>query len=471
MKNILVRAGMSPLDTFDANEILMKNSIGGNVGNLIYQYSVFRTLMSEGVNVEPDYYSQDAAKADEYNKKYDCYIIPLADAFREAFIPALKRYTNLIKRLTIPVIVVGVGLRAPFEPKLNEGFPFDEAVTEFMKAVLEKSSMVGVRGQITADYLTRLGFKEGVDHTVIGCPSMYSFGRELIIRETNITKDSLISVNSSRMSQDHVLDFITRGMKEYSNYYFIPQWLKELELVYTGARGIAKESDNYPVKMSDEAYMRDRVRFFLNAPTWIEFMKDVDLSFGARLHGNITATIAGTPSILIAKDARMRELAEYHQLTYITKNDIREDTKLSDIIESADFQRPTKYQGKNFDHFISFLDKNGLNHIYKNGANPNYAPLDEKIDSINLQQPLITIAGCTLEEKVDRWESYYPLVDARNAKREKKIMTELRKANKTINTQKETIRKQKATITKQKGTLNRKSVKLALKTANLFSSK
>src|SRR5699024_4635929 len=228
MKNILIRAGMSPFDNFDAPHIMFNNSIGGNVGNLIYQYSVMRTLMTEDTIITPDYYVNNPEKADEINEKYDCYIIPLADAFREQFVPSLRRYTKLIKRLKIPVVVIGVGLRAPFEPKLNEGFSFDKDVMEFVSAVLEKSSMLGLRGEITSKYLSRLGFKEGVDHTVIGCPSMYAFGRELNIRQTNITKESKVSVNSSLLSPKNVLDFITRGMEEFPNHYFIPQWMKEM---------------------------------------------------------------------------------------------------------------------------------------------------------------------------------------------------------------------------------------------------
>src|SRR5690625_1003873 len=108
--------------------MLINNSIGGNVGNLIYAYSVYRALMTEGTNIVPDYYSRNSNNADKINKKYDAYIIPLADAFRSDFIHELKDYTKLIKKLTIPVVVIGVGLRAPFEPKLNEGFPFDEDV-------------------------------------------------------------------------------------------------------------------------------------------------------------------------------------------------------------------------------------------------------------------------------------------------------------------------------------------------------
>lgn len=79
--------------------------------------------------------------------------MPLADAFREDFRPVLRNYTQLIRKLKIPVVVTGVGLRANYEPQLDEGFTFDEDVTNFVKAVLEKSAQIGVRGQITADYL------------------------------------------------------------------------------------------------------------------------------------------------------------------------------------------------------------------------------------------------------------------------------------------------------------------------------
>ncbi|MBS4178111.1 polysaccharide pyruvyl transferase family protein [Lederbergia citrea] len=460
MKNILIRAGMSPLDTFDAARMIVDNSIGGNVGNLVYAYSIFRTLMTEETTITPDYYNYDPKRADEINEKYDCYIIPLADAFREQFVPSLRKFTKLIKKLKIPVIVIGVGLRAPFEPKLNEGFPFDKDVKDFVSAVLEKSSMIGLRGEITSKYLSGLGFREGIDHTVIGCPSMYTFGRELHIRETNITKDSMVSVNSSLLSPKNVLDFITRGMEEYPNHYFIPQWMKEMKLVYAGTPSVAKSSDNYPVKMSDPTYMNDRVRFFLNVPTWLDFLRQADLSFGARLHGNITATIAGTPSILLPKDARMRELAEYHSLTHVMANEITDKMMLSDLIEKVDFQSPTKKQGENFDKYISFLDKNNVNHIYKDSNTPAIVPLEEKLSKIQLQPPLTTISGCSLEEMVERWEKYFPFEEKKLADKDK-----------TIREQRKMIAEKDKALKYYKGTLNRKSVRLALKTANMFASK
>ncbi|MDZ5471873.1 polysaccharide pyruvyl transferase family protein [Bacillus sp. 31A1R] len=464
MKNFIIRAGMSPLETFDAPHIMAKNSIGGNVGNLIYQFSVFRTLMTNDTNITPDYYDYDPKFADEINEKYDAYIIPLADAFRKEFVPSLRKYTQLIKKLKIPVIVIGVGLRAPFEPKLNEGFEFDEDVKAFVSAVLEKSSIIGLRGEITSEYLTRLGFKEGKDHMVIGCPSMYSFGRELNIRETNITKDSMVCVNSSRLSPKNVLDFITRGMEEYPNHYFIPQWMKELKLVYGGAPRLVESSENYPVRMSDPTYMNDRVRFPLSAQSWFDFIGQADLSFGARLHGNITATIAGTPSILIPKDSRMRELAEYHQLTHIMADKITEKTTLSHLVQEVDFQAPTKVQAKNFDIFIDFLNKNNLGHIYKDTLYPTDVPMDKKLKEVEVLPPLHTITGIGMNELAERLENFYKLEVSGKARKIEDLQKKLSDTQKKLSDRDKKVKK-------LQGTVNRKAVRLALKTADLFARK
>ena len=145
--------------------------------------------------------------------------------------------------------------------------------------------------------------------------------------------------------------------------------------------------------------MNDRVRFFLNAQTWIDFLKEADFSFGARLHGNITATLAGTPSILIPKDARMRELTDYHQLTHIWANDITDSTRLSDVIESADFQSPARVQARNFDNFVEFLNTNDLEHIYKETNYPENVPFDREMAKAELLPVVKPITGISIEQK------------------------------------------------------------------------
>ena len=56
-RKILIRAGLSPLDHSSISDIIRNNMIGGNVGNLVCAYSLFRMLMTDPDTVlVPDYY-------------------------------------------------------------------------------------------------------------------------------------------------------------------------------------------------------------------------------------------------------------------------------------------------------------------------------------------------------------------------------------------------------------------------------
>lgn len=409
MKNIYIRAGMSPFESFTAEKILLNNSIGTNVGNFLYVYGILRNITQADSVITPNHYksSYSDAEIDKINQTQDIFIIPLADAFRNDFVGSLKAMTKLVKKLTIPCVIIGVGLRAPFEPDFSTPYNFDGAVKEFVSAVLEKSSMVGVRGEITSAYLTHLGFREGTDHMAIGCPSMYTVGPQLNIRETNITKDSRVCINSSVTTPDNVHEFLDRVTKEFPDWHFVPQVLSELRLLYTGSPYITKSNPLYPRRITDETYRTGKSEFFLNVPTWFEYMSKADLAIGSRLHGNIAALLAGTPSILIPKDARVRELSEYHDLTRVNAADITADTNVWDLIHSVDFRQPCQKQEANFNRFLSFLEKNEIPHIYQNGT-PDTIPFMERMKEVPLQPPVTSFANCSLEEMSARFESFYP---------------------------------------------------------------
>lgn len=454
MKKILIRSGIAPNEIRKPEEMILNNLIGGNVGNLIYAYSIYRNLMTEDVEIIPDKYKIDPNKADFINENYDAYIIPLADAFRDTFIKHLKKYTELFKKLKIPVVIIGVGIKAPIGKNVNEGFPFDKEVKEFVEAVLEKSNIVGVRGQTTADYLSYLGFKEGKDHMVIGCPSMYTYGRNLKIRDLHFDDNSVISLNSSKLTPEKGLKFISQIAEDYDNYYFIPQWMSEFKMTYLGNEKLGENTLYYPNTISYKFYREGKVRYPLNAHMWIKFLENVDLSVGARLHGNITATLSGTPSLLLAKDARMSELADYHNLTQLKIDEIDEDTKLQDIIQELDFKAPEKVHKENFDRFIYFLNKNNLDHIY----NYKYdrVPFDKMMDRTILPGMLEPINTLTASQISDRFIGY------ENVK-EKKNIAYKKNAEKKLKDSKKEIQKKQREINHLKKTLNRKSVKLSLK--------
>ncbi|MBB2891341.1 hypothetical protein [Flexivirga oryzae] len=97
---ILMRGGMLPQDNYGALDLLESDRFGSNIGNLIYQFSVVRTLLTDDVEFHVDNYATNPARAAEINEKYDLYVVPLADAFRDDFVTNLTNYAKLIEQLT-----------------------------------------------------------------------------------------------------------------------------------------------------------------------------------------------------------------------------------------------------------------------------------------------------------------------------------------------------------------------------------
>ena len=163
MKRILIRSGKSPYEILSAEASLASNGwgvFGANSGNLLFQLSVFKTfsvaeteLISDSLYIELGKITD--TQIEQINAQFDMYVIPLANAFRDSFIKSLNNLTKFIKKLKIPVIVIGVGAQVK---NANDFSTISEKVNiatkDFVSAVLEKSSSIGVRGEFTKNYLT-----------------------------------------------------------------------------------------------------------------------------------------------------------------------------------------------------------------------------------------------------------------------------------------------------------------------------
>lgn len=407
MEKMLIRSGMSPLDNFNPSKIIVRNSIGNNIGNLAYQFSVFRTLFKEDVSLVADYYNGERGYISNYSKKinndYSAYILPMANAFRPTFIKKLNTLTELFKKLDIPIIVPGIGLSGDVDIDGYVNFPFDQDVVNFVDSVIESGSIIGVRGNITGNYLSNLGFTKN-EFMVIGCPSMFTFGNYLKIKDVNIDENTKITLNSGQYGP-LINNIISRTMNEFSNYYFIPQERTELKLCYLGMPPL-KTNHDYPKNMESGPYKNNRVRVPLNVPSWIEFLKYVDLSFGARLHGNIMATISGTPSIMIVKDARMKDVAEYHDLTRIYDYELNDLNSIHDILDIVDLKSPEKNHEKLFKNYLKFWKKNNLRTVFDKNINIKKVHIDSFIEENYPKPPLETISNISKTEINNRIKEF-----------------------------------------------------------------
>ncbi len=348
------------------------NHIERNPGDLAYEYSVMNALATEeSVEFIPTGYYNfrgfSDAEIEHINATCDAFICPLADVFSDGFISLLRRLTDLVHRLTIPCIVPCVGLRASKGTWSAHNPEFDNTVKMFVCAFLDKSAQIGVRGETTGRYLESIGFRRGKDFTVVGCPSMYTYGAVLPKRALhppqNLEKCAF-GLNFRATEQDW--SFIDGLANQFKDSIFVSQSRDEFEqFMLTNGRMTNKAVESLPhFKALLQKYAKDnRMRFFLNRKPWMDFLATRDISFGHRIHGAILSVLAGTPAVVVPFESRTEELARFHGIPMISSLEHLEEKS---ILSSLDFSLLAKRQKENFDNWISFLHINELETIFNN---------------------------------------------------------------------------------------------------------
>ena len=383
---ILMRMGMSPFDNLDLYEVMAKDTIGTNAGNMLFPYSIMKNIYKEGMIID-SYKNAIPNDAEYINNNYDMFLIPLANAFRDDFIGELRNLTKLVRNLKIPCIVIGVGLQTAYEPNLNQHFKFDEDVVNFCNAILEKSTSIGVRGEITAQYLRNLGISES-KICVIGCPSMFSYGDFLPLKKPrSLTRETKISLTYAGRNIEY-FKFLDRIKTDYPNYCYILQKIYELRLLYAGDTVPEANflNSSYVGTSDSRSFINGQMRMFINVPSWINYLSSsMDLAVGCCIHGSIASVLAGNPTLVFAFDSRVRELAEYHNIPLRKMRDINSDTNLKSIYEYTDFSSVLKGHKERYNVFRDFLRKNGIScEAVSYNENTDF---DKKISSIKLNCP------------------------------------------------------------------------------------
>ncbi|MFD2840067.1 polysaccharide pyruvyl transferase family protein [Populibacterium corticicola] len=362
--------------------------MGGNAGNLLYGNGVARTLASSANDLrfgaytvyrEPDL----VAEAARINENYDHFVIPMANSFRASYGKQLTQFTELIKMLDIPVTLVGVGAQATADSMDNEDFRMSRTgrlwtpdqskadkhnatVRAFCEAILERSSEIGVRGAFTKAYLESVGIPaESV--RVIGCPSVYTWGPGLQIqnRTRKLNRFSRVSMNIDyRVANiDRV---IAANMEAYPRLTSPSQDAASARMILTGKDQYDLEKVNLgtPVHTGHPMYAKRSVLYYSNPWGWIESFKNIDFTFGARLHGNIASILGGTPAHLLAHDSRTTELADFHGIPYTRYDKDAAPVLAGDLVEKTDYTQFNTLMQDGFDNFIEFLHANNLTTIY-----------------------------------------------------------------------------------------------------------
>ncbi|PWI20817.1 polysaccharide pyruvyl transferase [Streptomyces sp. Act143] len=369
MKRVLLRSGKSPFDVVPVEEALQRDVIATNSGNLIFSDATHKILETPGTEVVSNGMKADVASAALINAEYDAFVVPLANAFRPSFEAGLKRLTRLIRRLKIPVVVTGVGAQTGLNYDPARLKPIEPAVRDFVSAVLDRSASIGVRGEFTEQYLRDMGFK---DVEVIGCPSLFMYGKELAVhkRAPQLTAESRIAINGSHsaVQKQGLGKVIDRTHARYPHLRFIGQNLSDArQLHWRDLSDPNAKVKAIPTHPDHPMYGEDKVRVYIDPVTWIDDLRGFDFSFGSRIHGNIAALLAGTPATVLSGDSRTLELCRYFDIPHLRIDKVPADLDPAKLYEDADFGKLMSGHHERFERFTGFLDRNGLQNTFTHG--------------------------------------------------------------------------------------------------------
>jgi hypothetical protein len=371
MARILLRAHKDPFRVLPPNVVFKKNLIGDNVGNLLFSSASYKLLQTAGTEVEVGSMKGGKAEAERINATADHVVIPLANAFRHSYADSLDRMSETIEALKVPVTVLGVGAQLRLDGKVDRLDAVKDHVVRFVRAVLDKSPSIGVRGEFTETYLKGLGFS---DVDVIGCPSVFLRGPGLRIekRVAELTRVSRVSLNISPYVPG-LAPIVDHNMERYPHLRYAAQHRDALGMLLDRDHKSADHKTDQSVLPThhDHPLVRDgRTSFFVDPEPWIRYLAGFDYSFGTRIHGNIAALLAGTPATVLAHDSRTLELVRFYDIPHRTMKQVGPETDAAELYAEADFTAFNARHQERFDLFADFLGAHGLHHVYEAGEDP-----------------------------------------------------------------------------------------------------
>lgn len=369
---ILIRAGRAPhqpVGTEAAHAYRGVGTFSTNTGNLLFQDAVYRTLVGPGTELVVDSIGSERrginqAYIDRINAEFDMVVLPLANAFRHDFLTPLDRLTTVVEGLTIPVVVASLGGQLPLDGDPRHADPaIDEAATRFVRAILERSESLGVRGDLTKGYLVHLGFDaDRID--IVGCPSLHINPHDRVTRPAApLDRDSRIALNLTP-GVPAARELLERNHRRYPHLTYLAQDSDTLGLLLWGDEFDA--SAGMPGTLDHYLVAEDKIRVIIDPAPWIDFLATQDFACGTRIHGNVAALLAGTPAFALAHDSRTLELCRFHQIPHLelTADGTTDGTSLdaAELYERTDLDAFNAARQPNHATWLAFLDRNRVPH-------------------------------------------------------------------------------------------------------------
>eukprot|EP00178_Gracilaria_changii_P013003 TRINITY_DN3661_c0_g1_i1.p1 TRINITY_DN3661_c0_g1~~TRINITY_DN3661_c0_g1_i1.p1 ORF type:complete len:865 (+),score=129.76 TRINITY_DN3661_c0_g1_i1:129-2723(+) len=311
-----------------------------NSGNMIWQYGGYMKLVDFTHSVTcNDTHVNCNRKDPSMQKRRMVHYRPAANGFNSKMNLSFNDAYERLEYEGDVVLYVGIGVQYAFQDdEANDDmfkgkriensvhtFRFTPQALDFLKTMNDLRIPMFMRGDFTVSASRLAGYKYGVS---TGCPSLF------INEEVHLG-----AVLEEKYRQ------LTNGTKKWlkiafnlTGRYRMLKWMKAMADEHAGSLFYAQGPEDFRV-LRNHNISFDRVRFFGNVADWVESLSHMDVSIGPRIHGNMAAIAAGVPSLIVAPDFRVMEMAQRMKIPHRSMFDerLRRGMDVVQLLSSVEF--------------------------------------------------------------------------------------------------------------------------------------
>ena len=314
--------------SYQASTETLFGQCGNNTGNLVFWYA-FQSHVSAQ---EKKFFSFHFNPA-EVNK-CDAVVLMYANHINPNF--DLGPFLDSLDGINVPIIALGLGLDAELDAGVAA---LPKGSVEYLRLLASKTESIGLRGEQTQRALLDIGIE---NTCVLGCVSNFITpdlrGKLRPWENKPVGKILLCNHNYSRAT--YPLNAAINMAFPNAFVENVVQAPLELLKIARNDADLGADVDHARLhdflaplvnpKRSLESLVQS-VSAYYDTGGWLEKAKAYDLALGTRMHGNMVALQAGTPTLFCVHDARTDELCDTMRLPAI-----RADGLLSNLEDALE---------------------------------------------------------------------------------------------------------------------------------------
>jgi hypothetical protein len=299
-------------------------------------------------------YIDDFSDIPVLRNKYDVCVLALSTHIHRK--RDISYLADVVEKLDMKTIALSLGME-DYIAAANDIVELHPSVIRLLHLVSERSEAIGVRGPHTASILQKHGFNNIIP---VGCPSLQWQLKDNIRIHKNKSMTKPLNVYHRTMSS-----YALEAMKSAT---ILGQDFLD-EVIFTNNRNNDDSLHRHEMSQYLELHDYKTVLAIINRngifpnryELWYDIIGAHDFVIGPRLHGCIAALSQGVPAVLVPRDLRVKEVADFYNIPTASIEDMRKKS-IRQIFDEADFSIFKKTHKKRYKNYYAFLEKNKLVH-------------------------------------------------------------------------------------------------------------